>query len=54
MLVHERMTDDRKEYFLKKNKILQDFESKTIRSQLHKIFEDKRGKTNAIQQNEKI
>jgi len=36
------MTDDRIEYFLKKNKIIQEFEEDTIKYNIVKMFADKK------------
>ena len=35
------MADDRIEYFLKKNKIIKEFEENTIKHNICKVFEDK-------------
>jgi len=48
MFVSQRMTDDRKEYFIKKNKILEEFKMGSIRNQIAKIFEEKQGRSNVI------
>jgi len=40
-IVHQKMADDRIEYFLKKNKIIKEYEDSTYKSQLLKTFEDK-------------
>ena len=41
-ITHLKMTDDRIEYFLKKNKIIQEFEEDTIKYNIVKMFADKK------------
>ena len=45
-----KMADDRTEYFLKKSKIIKEFEENTIMHQILKIFEDKK-KDNIVDRN---
>ena len=41
-IINQRIADDRKDYFIKKNKILNDIDENTIKRQIFKIFEDKK------------
>jgi len=43
-IINQRMADDRKEFFIKKNKIINELKESTIKSTIIKIFEDKKGK----------
>ena len=52
-IVHVRMAPDRTEYFIKKNKIIKEFENKTILSSLKKIFEDRK-EENIVDRNKSV
>ena len=51
--LHQRISDDRKEFFIKKNQIFDSFRKNSIKSKLLDIFEDKK-KENEIDSNKFI
>jgi hypothetical protein len=48
-----RIADDRTEYFLKKSKIIKEFEENTIKHQIMKLFKDKK-KENIVDRNKLV
>ena len=48
LIIQQRMSDDRKEYFIKKNKILKDFEQASVRQQMKNILKDRSDKLDAL------
>ena len=52
MIIHRRMSDDRKEYFIKKNEILEEFKMANFIYRFKKMFES--GNHNTLDLNKKL